>query len=99
MDAIYKFGAASFVSPRTTMNGARYVELLKAKLELHLHKHQCAIFMHYSAPCHSSKVVQNLLKRINVSTLDWPENIPDLNTGENLWEILKNNVAERTNFK
>ncbi|KAI0217548.1 hypothetical protein LSAT2_030687, partial [Lamellibrachia satsuma] len=34
-----------FIPPNTTMNGPRYVELLKEKLKLHMGIHKCTIFM------------------------------------------------------
>ena len=40
-------GAAGlyFIPPNTTMNGPKYVELLKEKLKLHMHVHGCTILM------------------------------------------------------
>ena len=35
-----------FLKPGTTMNGAKYVELLKDKLPTHMEIHQSLIFMH-----------------------------------------------------
>lgn len=95
--AMSKSGTAGlyFLPQGTTMNGAKYVELLREKLKLHMYIHQCSIFMHDGAPCHRSKVVQNFLAKIKVSTLDWPGNSPDLNPIENLWEIVKKKVADK----
>jgi len=45
------------------MNGEKYVNLLKSKLELHMTVHNCQIFMHDSAPCHRSKIVKKLLEQ------------------------------------
>ena len=46
-------GAAGlyFIPPNTTMNGPKYVELLKEKLKLQMHIHGCTIFMENGAPC------------------------------------------------
>lgn len=78
--AMSKSGVAGlcFLSPGTKMNSARYVELLQDNMELQMQIHQYTIFMHDGVPCHQSKVIQNFWNRINVTTLDWPRNSPDL---------------------
>ena len=81
--------------PGTTMNGKKYVNLLEEKLELHMQVHQCTIFMLDGAPCHRSKLASAFLKSKGVKTLDWPGNSPDLNPIDNLWEILKQKVADK----
>jgi len=45
------------------MNGEKYVNLLKSKVELHMRVHNCDIFIHDGAPCHRSKVVKNFLQK------------------------------------
>ena len=51
-----------FLPNGTTMNGQKYVELLKDKLELHMNVHICNIFMQDGTPCHRSKIVSKFLK-------------------------------------
>ena len=84
-----------FIPPNTTMNGPRYLELLKEKLKLHMDIHKCTIFMQDGTPCHRSKVATDFLKKNNISMLEWPGNSPDLNPIENLWTIMKDKVADK----
>ena len=59
-----------FLPNRTTMNGKKYVDLLKDK---------SYIFMRDGAPCHRSKSVSKFLKEKKIKVLDWSGNSPDLN--------------------
>ena len=95
--AMTKNGTAGlyFLTPGTTMNGSKYVDLLKTKLLLHMSVHNTSIFMQDGAPCHRSKIVKKFLGENNVVTLDWPGNSPDLNPIENLWSKMKDLVAEK----
>ena len=94
--AMSKNGTAGlyFLTPGTTINGSKYVDLLKSKLLLHMSVHNTLIFMQDGAPCHRSKIVKKFLGDNNVVTLDWPGNSPDLNPIENLWSKMKDLVAE-----
>ena len=77
------------------MNGEKYVNLLKRKLELHMRVHHCKIFMHDGAPCHRSKVVKKFLEQKRIQMLEWSVNSPDLNPIENLRNLMKNKVSEK----
>ena len=88
-------GAAGlcFITPNTTMNGPKYVELIKEKLKLDMHVHGCTIFRQNVASCHPSKVATGFLKKNKISALEWPENSPGLNPIKNLWNVMKDKVA------
>ena len=68
-----------FLDPGTTMNGKKYLELIKEKLESHMAVHNCEIFMHDGAPCCRAKIVTNFLKTKNIKLLEWLRNSLDLN--------------------
>jgi len=72
-----------YLYPRTTMNGKKYLELMKEKLELHMAVHNCEIFMHDGAPCHRAKIVTDLLKTKNIKLSEWLGNSLDPNPIEN----------------
>ena len=63
-----------FLQPGTTMNGTKYLDLLKDKLEIHMNVHECNVFMHDGAPCHRAKSVKSFLREKNIDFLDWPGN-------------------------
>jgi len=84
-----------FLSPRTTMNGKKYVHLLKSKLEFHMRVHNCDIFMHNGASDHQSKVVKNFLRQNLIQNTEWTGNSPDLNPIENLWNLMKKKLSEK----
>ena len=84
-----------FLHPGTTMNGAKYLDLLKDKLEIHMMVHDCNVLIDGGAPCHRAKSVKNFLQEKNVDILDWPRNSTDLNPMENLWHVINNEVVDQ----
>ena len=57
------------------MNGAKYLDLLKDKLEAHMVSFNCNVFMYDGAPCHKAKSVKSFLREKNVDILDCHETV------------------------
>ena len=87
--------ALSFLPPRSTINGLKYVQMLSEKLKLHMQVHTCQIFMQDGAHCHRSKVAKYFLDNNNIELLERPGNSSDLNLIENLWTNMKNILSEK----
>ena len=68
-----------FLKPGTTINGQRYLNLMKEKLQLHMSVHDCIIFMQDGAPCYCSKIVTDFLPVNKITLLEWPGNSFNLN--------------------
>ena len=94
MSANYTAGIY-FLMPGTTINDAKYVELLKYNLSTHMAIHQSLIFMHDGAPSHWSKIVKQFLTENHIKILDCPGNSPNLNPIENLRSKIKDFVSQR----
>ncbi|GFU40428.1 uncharacterized protein TNCV_1207961 [Trichonephila clavipes] len=52
------------------------------------------IFMQDGAPCHTARSIKAFLKEQSIPLLDWPGSRPDMNTIENVWELMKREVAK-----
>ena len=70
-------GGIYFLKQNSTMDGAKYAELLKDKLLTHMAIHQSLIFMHDGAPCHRSKIVKQFLTENHAKILDSSGNSPN----------------------
>ncbi|GFU42157.1 uncharacterized protein TNCV_4553691 [Trichonephila clavipes] len=46
------------------------------------------------APCHTARSIKAFLAEQNIPLLNWPGNSPDMNTIENVWELMKREVAK-----
>ena len=92
------------------INTTVYKELLKKHVVPNFRTaiNQSAVFMQDNTPCYTAKSVKTFLSEEDVTVMEWPARIPDINHIENVLMLLierakeKNprNVEElRTNFK
>jgi transposase len=84
-------GGLYFLPKNTTMNGERYLKVLKHHLLPFMKIHKSTWFLQDGAPCHTSKLVMGKLKEMKkqFQVMDWPGNSPDLNPIENCWSYMK----------
>ncbi|GFU10002.1 uncharacterized protein TNCV_1797061 [Trichonephila clavipes] len=52
------------------------------------------IFMQDGAPCHTARSIKAFLAEQNIPLLDWAGNSSDMNPIENIWELMKREVAK-----
>ena len=50
--------------------------------------------MQDGAPCHTARSVKSFLHEQNIPLLSWPGNSPDMNPIENVWELVKREMAK-----
>ena len=74
------------------MNAELYLQVLEEHMLNFYHIHGSEVFMHDSAPSHKARKMTRYLKQKQISVLEWPENIPDLNPIEKFWHKMKKKV-------
>ncbi|GFU13833.1 putative transposase like protein [Trichonephila clavipes] len=45
-------------------------------------------------PCHTARYIKAVLAEQNIPLLDWTSNSPDMSPIENIWELMKREVAK-----
>ena len=51
--------------------------------------------MHDIVPCHNSKILRTSLECNRLPNLEWPENLPEMNSIENVWNIMKKEIGSK----
>lgn len=81
-----------------TMRQDQYKEVLQSKLFPQLQEWfpngESFVFMQDGAPCHTAHSIKAFLQQENVPLLPWPGNSPDMNPIENVWELVKREIAK-----
>ena len=96
---ISSFGIGHLNFVDGTVNGTVYKQILENNLMPTIRNQfgnvQSCIFQDDSAPCHRSRLVQEYKQTVNLQSLPWPGNSPDLNPIENCWHLMKSKIAEK----
>ncbi len=74
------------------------MEVLRSHLLPWMLRFGATKFLQDGAPCHTSKNLKAFLKENNVSVMDWPGNLLDLNSIQNLWAIMKSRLKKLPNI-
>jgi hypothetical protein len=87
-------GDLFFIPSGVVMDSGLYTEVMNSCLETSMAKAQCTVFQQDGAPCHKAASVRSYFEEHHIDVLEWPGNSPDLNPIENLWHIVKMEVAK-----
>jgi hypothetical protein len=90
---ISKEGKGTLTVIEGTMDGKKYIEVLKDELlpetEVLIGEGLDIKVMHDNAPCHTSRLVKDFLETTDLEFIDWSPYSPDLNPIENIWAYVK----------
>ena len=91
-------GPGPLVPLEGTITAARYLEVLQSNV-LPLFAQQISVYTHFqqdNAPSHKARAVLDFFERNNIALLSWPPYTPDANCIENVWDMLKRKVQQRS---
>lgn len=94
------YGIGPIVKIEGKMDRFQYLDILKKAMDPFAFENMPITwtFMHDNDPKHSSTIIKEWFSEENIRVLDWPAQSPDLNPIENLWNDVKNKIAQQ-NFK
>lgn len=77
------------------MNGTKYLDFLKEKLDIPMVLHDCNVFKYYSAPCHWSKLIKKFLQEKKYQCPGIVKKQPTFQPDLYLWQVMKNKVVDQ----
>ena len=94
-----KVGLGPLVALEGSINGERYIELLRTTLLSELAAAgRPMTFMQDNAPCHTANVVKAFMAQKDIETVAWLPQSPDMNPIENFWAIIKARQLKKPYF-